>query len=392
MSRPTTPDGEPGDSRRILYVDDEPENLFVFNATFGREYEVLTAGDGRSALEILETRPAPVVISDQRMPGMSGVEFLTRVRELHPDSMRIILTAFTDVSDIIDAINLGHIYKFVTKPWEPQELALTLKHVFEAHALAQENRSLTSELLRKERLATVGQLVSGLAHEIQNQLNVRGFADAILARYPDDPFLRDRVTMIRNALKVISGMVREIRDFSRQAPVSGTPKVEHDLARIAREVIALLEFDADVSRVRVAAAVDEPVRVFCRPDKLQQVVINLVRNAAQATLDRPDPEVRIEVRSEDKAGVLRVVDNGCGIPDKNLDRIWEPFFTTKAEGGMGLGLHICKSLVESDGGTIMCRSRTGEGSAFEFRLPLAAAPPAPPAARGTGPAAESASA
>jgi signal transduction histidine kinase len=354
-------------------VDDEPENLYVFEATFGGAYEVLTATDGKAALAILEETPAPVVISDQRMPGMSGVEFLTRVRELYPDSMRIILTAFTDVSDIIDAINLGHIYKFVTKPWEPHDLGLTLRHVFEAHDLARENRSLTSELLRQERLATVGQLVSGLAHEIQNQLNVRGFADAILARYPDDAYLRDRVTMIKNALIVISGMVREIKDFSRQAPVSETPAVEHDLSRIARDVLSLLEFDADVSRVCVTAALTERVVVRCRPDKLQQVVINLVRNAAQATLDRPDPEVRVEIETDAGMGVLRVSDNGCGIADRYVGRIWEPFFTTKAEGGMGLGLHICKSLVERDGGTIECRSRAGGGSTFEFRVPLGAA-------------------
>jgi len=363
-------------TRTLLYVDDERENLFVFEATFGDDYEVLTAPSAEEGLEILASRDVPVVVSDQRMPGTSGVQFLSEARRRCPDGVRMILTAYTDVADVISAINDGHVYRFLTKPWEPAEMGLALKHAFEAYELARANRTLTEELLRKERLATVGRLVSGLAHEIQNQLNVRGFADAILARYPEDAYLKERVSMIRNALTVISGMVREIRDFSRGAAAKpAAPRATHDLAALARRAVALLEHDPDVARVALdaAALAGAPVPVACHPEKLEQVVINLVRNAAQATRGREAPSVAVAALAQGAEAVLRVADNGCGISPENLERIFEPFFSTKDEGGMGLGLHICRAIVEAHGGRIVCASEPERGATFELRVPLAAA-------------------
>src|SRR5262249_9632721 len=129
--------GETKAKPAILYVDDDPSNRLLFKLLFGREYRVVDAESGADGLRLLEREDGkiPLVVSDHRMPEMTGVPFLTKVRERWPDTIRIIATAYTDVKDLIDAINLGEIYRFVKKPWEKEELQVTLRRAMEAHEL-----------------------------------------------------------------------------------------------------------------------------------------------------------------------------------------------------------------------------------------------------------------
>ncbi|MBI1850985.1 MAG: hybrid sensor histidine kinase/response regulator [Planctomycetes bacterium] len=360
------------DRPRILYVDDEAENLVVFRIAYRNQYDVRTCASAAEGLQLLEKETFPVVISDQRMPDMTGVEFLRRVRERWPDSRRIVLTAYTDVSAVIDAINLSHIYHFLRKPWERAEADVVLRNAFESYDLELRNRTLNEELLRKERLATLGQFVSGLTHELGNHLNVRGLTEAILHRYPNDAYLQERVEMIRNALLGMQDMVIEIRDFTRGI-VCAPERRACDLGRLVSDALTLLRYDADVSQVKLVSHVSGSVIASCQSDKIRQVVINLVKNAAHATLGVPNAEVQVDVAPEPQSNAVRVAvtDNGCGIPTENVNRIFEPFFTTKGEKGTGMGLVICKRIVEAHGGTIACHSSPGSRTTFELRLPAA---------------------
>jgi two-component system NtrC family sensor kinase len=360
---------------RILYVDDDPENLLVLRMAFRKEYDIKTCTSGAEGLLALQEETFPVVLADQRMPEMTGVEFLQHVREQWPDTRRIVITAYTDVNAVIDAINLGHIYHFLRKPWERAEVEVVLRNAVQSYEMELKNRSLTDELLRKEKLATLGQFVSGLAHEIRNQLNVRGFTDAILARYPEDDYLRERVEMIQGALTVIHDMVEEIRDFTRG--ISGPGELRtNDLARIVTDSLALLRYDPDLSGVQLDTEARGPALVHCHAGKIKQVLINLVKNAAHAVRGRSGGHVRVDVGASPAEGQVRLVvsDNGCGIAPENLSRLFEPFFTTKGDKGTGLGLMICKRIVQSHGGTIGCRSAPGEGTTFEIDLPGASLP------------------
>ena len=138
----------------IMLVDDEPDILRAFTFNYGDDFEVLTAGSGAQGLSLLETHEPAVIVADQRMPAMSGTEFLERSMTLRPDAVRIILTGYTDVDAIIQAINKSRIYRYVTKPWESEELRLTLRRAVEAFHLVRENGRLVEELRRaNERLA-----------------------------------------------------------------------------------------------------------------------------------------------------------------------------------------------------------------------------------------------
>jgi response regulator RpfG family c-di-GMP phosphodiesterase len=117
----------------VLYVDDEQNNLFSFKATFRLKYNVLTAISGDAALKILDAKPVHVVITDQRMPEMTGVEFLEIVLEKYPDPMRVLLTGYADMSAVVDAVNKGKIFHYLAKPWNEEELDLTIIRAYEKY-------------------------------------------------------------------------------------------------------------------------------------------------------------------------------------------------------------------------------------------------------------------
>lgn len=121
------------DKITILYVDDEEHNLFSFKATFRIKYQVLTAISGDKALEILATKPVHIIITDQRMPEMTGVEFLEKVIEKYPDPIRILLTGYADMGAVVDAVNKGKIFHYITKPWNEGELDLTINRAYEKY-------------------------------------------------------------------------------------------------------------------------------------------------------------------------------------------------------------------------------------------------------------------
>ena len=149
---------------RILLVDDEEAILETLEYTFEDDYEVFTAGNALRGLEILEANdPIAVVISDQRMPRMTGVEFFARVVERYPDTVRIILTGFADMTFIIEAINEGQIYAYIPKPWEPDQLKQVVSSAVTHHKLVRENRRLMEDLGRSNLLleSVMTQLVRG---------------------------------------------------------------------------------------------------------------------------------------------------------------------------------------------------------------------------------------
>jgi class 3 adenylate cyclase len=130
----------------ILYVDDEPQNLISFRATFRREYDILTAQGGKEGIEILKTRPVNLIITDQRMPEMTGVQFLQRTLPDYPDAIRMVLTGFSDMDAIIEVINSGQIFRYITKPWDENELRMTIENARQLFDLQQNNKSLVKEL------------------------------------------------------------------------------------------------------------------------------------------------------------------------------------------------------------------------------------------------------
>lgn len=132
----------------ILYVDDEQNNLTAFKATFRRDFTVYTAISAEEGKKLLENETVHILITDQRMPVMTGVEFLESILDRYPDMIRILLTGYTDIEAVIDAINKGQVYRYITKPWDETELRITIKNAFEVYSLKKENKELLKKLKR----------------------------------------------------------------------------------------------------------------------------------------------------------------------------------------------------------------------------------------------------
>lgn len=137
------------DKISVLYVDDEENNLRSFKATFRRTYNVHVAISGDEGLKILENEDIQVIITDQRMPEMSGIEFLTKVLEFNKEPMRMLLTGYSDINAVIDSINKGQVYRYLTKPWNEDELKSAIESAYEVFSLRKENK----ELLKKLEIA-----------------------------------------------------------------------------------------------------------------------------------------------------------------------------------------------------------------------------------------------
>jgi signal transduction histidine kinase len=247
------------------------------------------------------------------------------------------------------------------------------------------NRALAEareSLLRSEKLATVGRLASGLAHEVGNPLGaVAGYAELARARLPRDadPELRDAVERIAAAAARIDRTVRDLLDFARPAPPALVPL---DLSAAVEAALRLARVQARFRGVEVALALPPGLpRVVADEHQLSQVFLNLLLNAGDAM----GGSGRVEVRARAERGrvAVEVEDSGPGIPPSDLTRIFDPFFTTKDPGrGTGLGLAICHRILEGAGGDIQAGNGTGGGACFVLRLRAQpGAEPAPPGAR-----------
>ncbi len=136
------------DKIKVLYVDDEVNNLQAFKATFRRDYKIFLAESAKEGRELLMKEDINVIITDQRMPEENGVEFLESIIPMHPDPMRVLLTGYTDVQAVIDAINKGKVYHYLTKPWEEDYLRTVVKNAHEVYSLRKENKQLTDSLIK----------------------------------------------------------------------------------------------------------------------------------------------------------------------------------------------------------------------------------------------------
>lgn len=373
----------------VLYVDDDTANLVVLKATCQGEFDVVTASSGPEGLEILKHREVAVLLVDQRMPGMTGVEVFEVAQKLYPDTIRILITAYSDLSDAINAINRGQIRRYIRKPWDPDELKAVLRDGIETFQIRRKVNLLETRLIETERTYALGVVAAGVAHELRSPLaamvmgvdlaklrldqllgELRPGEDALLSKV-------DTLRKLRHQMDEIAAAADQLTEITKGMEL-GHRRRDEDVEADLREII-----DLTLTFVRAALLQRAVLEVNLRssppvkgsPNKLGQVMTNLLVNAMQALPDRARSENRITVSlgPDETEGWVRlaVEDNGEGIPDEFRERIFDPFFTTKAQGGTGLGLAITKRIVEEVGGRIEVSSRLGKGTIFTVRLPVA---------------------
>jgi signal transduction histidine kinase len=247
--------------------------------------------------------------------------------------------------------------------YERQQMALE-----DARRAQEELLRTQEELVQRERLASVGQMASGIAHEVRNTLGPMSLLHLIRERYPDDDVLAQYTDLMNEAHKRIITIVDEVRDFSKgqQPTLHGGLQ---SLRLLVDSVLRFMKYDKTVRPGSIQVEILEEASAFFHSDRMKQVLINLVRNAAQA-LPAEGGSICIRVSKDAEFARLEVMDNGKGIPIEDLDQIWVPFFSTKGESGTGLGLHISQVIVHQHGGRIECISEVGTGTVMTVFLPL----------------------
>ncbi|WNG38555.1 response regulator [Archangium minus] len=377
----------PSDLPAVLYVDDDALNLRVFEANFGSKFRIFRCSTPAEALTLLEQKRSEigVILSDQRMPGMTGVELLERARTLAPDAKRMLVTAYSDMQAVIDAVNRGQVSRYFVKPWDRAEVLAALEDGLKIARLELRIREVEGRMMKAERLATLGQVTAGIAHELmgpvgylsQNVASLRRDLECVV-QYASKHLATDPSPEVASVLEDLPSLLSDLAtgaDHLRGVALGLRAQARGEDMEVSADVAEVVSFAVKLARAEVRdrariTTMGEPVKVTFGPVKLTQVLLNLIVNAAQAMEGTGRPG-RIEVRwtSRDQEVLLTVADNGCGIPQEIQEKIFQPLFTTKPVGiGTGLGLSICKELVTQAGGGVRLSSKAGEGTEVELTL------------------------
>jgi signal transduction histidine kinase len=370
------------DPIRLLLVDDETDfRRAIARRLTKRGITPAEAANGEECLRLLAEQPMDVVVLDVKMPGMNGIEVLGRIKEKHPETEVILLTGHSTTPDGVAGIKSGA-FDYLTKPIELEQLISKIHQAHDKILRAAEKKReaayrvrMEQQMIATERLASLGTLATGVAHEINNPLAIIKESAGWMRLILKNPQMSDipRREDFEKAIGKIETAIERARRITHQLLGSVQRQeaavVEVHLPSLVAETLELLHREIANRNVSVQREIaPEAETIWSDPYQLRQVLINLLSNAVQASTDEGRIDVRLQAHGEGVA--LEIADTGKGIPKENLDKIFEPFFSTKPPGeGTGLGLFVTRGIVEKLGGSITVESRLGAGARFRVVLP-----------------------
>jgi len=361
---------------RVLVVDDERDFTDLLAERLRtRGMEVRTAYNGLEALGVARTFAPEVVVLDISMPGMSGLETMNALRAEKPAPEVILLTADTTLDTAVAGMK-GGARDYLTKP---TDIGTLVSAIGEAEGRRMESMS-RQRMAETAKLAALGELATGVAHEINNPLQVMlnevGWIGEVLNEAALEENNREQIIesldLIRHQAMRCKAITSKLLTLRCALDAKGTTRNLPDLVQNVLDARR-----SQIERMGVRTEHDWPAQLgeLQLPDsEWEQVLGNLVDNALDALESTPAEErvLAIQAGVDDSKLAISVRDSGCGIEEHLLTRIFEPFFSTKEVGkGIGLGLAICHGIIEAMGGSISVRSTPGHGSTFTIKVPMA---------------------
>ncbi|MGB7950502.1 MAG: hybrid sensor histidine kinase/response regulator [Candidatus Binatia bacterium] len=375
----------------ILYVDDEEMALKYFTRAFGKRFRVLSASNAEEGYRLLEQHRNEIglLVTDQRMPGEKGVQFLERARQLHPRAIRILTTAYSDLDVAIEAVNSGAIYKYVTKPWDIPQLEITLQRALEFFIVQRERDLLLKEklsalerMLITDRVLSLGILAARLGHYVRNSLvAVRTFLDLapeklleekIDAEQMRNPnFWKEFYEQAQDQIRRITGLLSDIMSATEKSdfPIAQELYLDQTVTGSVARLQSLL-LQNGVTVVNQIPKGLPPLLVD--RDKFQRLFDLLLKDEiislppgsniflGACLGPEEEQEIRIEVR-----------DDGPGLPREALRSVFDPFVLSRGNcQEFGINLMACYFIVYHHGGKIDVQNQEGQGVTFTLTFPL----------------------
>jgi len=377
----------------ILVVDDTPANLKLLTSMLSaNNYKVRPASSGMIALRSVESKLPDLILLDIRMPEMDGFEVCQKLKE-NPQSKDvpvIFISAMDDVRDKVKAFNVGGI-DYVTKPFEPEEVLARINTHISLRSLQTELQSqniLLKELMKKQqeqeqmmieqsKMAAMGEMISAIAHQWRQPLNILAlYVQDVSGAYEMGEIDEDYVNkMVSNSMKQIDFMSSTIDDF-RSFFTPNKNKEQFSIVQQLNKTIDLLRPQLKAHNITIELS-DTDCEIFGYPNEFQQVALNLINNAKDAILDKQKENnelkgvITISGEKIDSDFVLSFLDNGTGIKEEILQKVFEPYFTTKfPQNGTGVGLYMAKEIIERHYYGSISVANKNDGAEFLIRIPI----------------------
>ncbi len=382
---------------KILFVDDEAQNLLAFKSAFRRTYQIHTAESAKLGIQILRQEDIQVIITDQRMPEMTGTEFLTSILVEFPEPMRIILTGYSDVEAVIQAINQGEVYRYLTKPWNKEELKITIDNALQTYQLRKENQVLVAQLQEANTALEAKVKARTLAleqsqHELAERYTQLGYSHQKLSEQNEmiDLLLRELNHRVLNNLQVVSAVLgREsevVRDSQVLEIVQRVEQRINDMARIHqflmyrnsqeaaidladyfKEITAILSHMYFANQKAPHIQIDtqglrmKQERTYFLGFIVHELVTNSFKYAFQCT-EKPCLKISLS-RLEAEVYQLCIEDNGVGLPPELVEQD-----QIKFELIQSMGLKIINLIAKIHQGQLSVKTDAREGACFEINL------------------------
>jgi two-component system, response regulator PhcR len=350
---------------RVLYIDDEENNLNAFKAGFRRQYEIYTAISASEGLKILQNVVLHVIIADQKMPQTTGVEFFKSIAQTHPDPVRILLTGYTDIEALADAINHGDIYRYITKPWNDLELHNSIKNAYDAYKAKIDLREKITELEKTND--ELNRFIYSISHELRAPLvSAMGVINVVKMEGLYDS-CGEYWSLIETCANKLDYYVQKTLQYYKNNKIASenTP-VNFEI--LIQDLINLYSYTDKDTHFHVNIKQDR--EFYGDAFRIEVILGNLISNAIKYQKeDEKDKKVNIIIEVKNDAAEIIISDNGMGILNEHLEKIFTQFFKIKTNHGTGLGLFIVKEALNKINGKISVSSDLSEGTAFKITIP-----------------------
>jgi len=375
----------------ILYIDDEKENLEGFYYSFFDDYNIFTTTQPSEAFDILNKKSIEIVIADQKMPEVSGVEFIQQAKKLYPECIYIIVTAHANLSDALRAVNEANIYRFISKPWNDQYLINTINEAVDIYRMRKKNKQLLIELQQQNleledayaRIQTSdhlkSQFLKNISHEIRTPLNgIMGFSEIMNNLTKENDQLHEISQHIFKSGEQLLTIFEDIITISLIQAKSLVIKNEsfNPYQLISNTIEKYKDRVDENVKIEIIQNAKLKIQIVSDKEKIQKILDILFNNALKFT-SKGSITINEQLLKTDNSYHLKytITDTGIGIDERYQNEIFEPFTQLDnnfpLNSGNGIGLAIAKAFVELLGGSISYSSKVNVGSTFTVLIPVA---------------------